>query len=344
MLFAPAEIGKKKIRICEYFMKNGSHLELCRRVAQVRLEFAGPRGRATFARRLGLSASTYAYYEASRVPPADVLVKIADLAGVDLRWLLTGEAAGEGAVPANHPVVRRALGLLKDRPGAVAPLSAFLDLLADALKFPAKEPRQSAADPAAKQTARRADPEQATAAWIPILGRTAAGIPHFWADGENADPVTRLSDVVHRYAQTRARDAAADSDAARPDEDNTVQIITLTGPDESDVAEYVAAPAIKGRYGDAFAARVDGESMSPYLRHGDLVVLSPGSPAADGAPAVVQLQRQIGVTCKLYRREGRTVHLIPINEQFAPQAFPAEQVVWALRVLARVRPNPASAS
>ena len=30
---------------------------------------------------------------------------------------------------------------------------------------------------------------------------------------------------------------------------------------------------MKARYGDAFAVRIDGESMSPEIRHGDLVVL-----------------------------------------------------------------------
>jgi SOS-response transcriptional repressor LexA len=80
--------------------------------------------------------------------------------------------------------------------------------------------------------------------------------------------------------------------------------------------------------------------MAPEIRHGDVVICSPSVPAADGAAAVVQLKGQIGVTCKLFRRAGQTVHLVPINEQYAPQAFSARRMVWAQKVLARVRPGP----
>ena len=55
--------------------------------------------------------------------------------------------------------------------------------------------------------------------------------------------------------------------------------------------------------------------------------------------AMVQLSGQIGVTCKVFRRAGDTVHLIPINEQYAPQSFGDETIVWARRVLARIRPS-----
>jgi len=43
------------------------------------MEYAGTRGKASFAREIGISPSTYDYYENSRVPPADVLVRISEL-------------------------------------------------------------------------------------------------------------------------------------------------------------------------------------------------------------------------------------------------------------------------
>ena len=43
-------------------------------------------------------------------------------------------------------------------------------------------------------------------------------------------------------------------------------------------------------------------------------------------------------SCFIVHR-GDTVHLIPINEQYAPQSFPNGDVVWARRVLARIRPS-----
>jgi len=331
---------------------------ICARIRQIRLEVSGPRGKAAFAKKLGLSASTYDYYESSRVPPANVLVRIAEVAGVDLSWLLTGQAAGEG-VPASHPVVQRAAKLLAEHPNAAATLSAFVQILAQGMRFPAKAGPEAAEPAGAPDTqAQAASPEapeapeapaglagevpgrqKPQAEWIPVLGRSAAGVPQFWSDEDESVGITTLAELVERHCDRPDRQvsaATADAaDAGQPDE--SVQVITLRGGQGADVAEFVASPGLKGRYPDAFAVRIDGESMSPSIRHGDLVVVSPSQPAKDGQPAVVQLARQIGVTCKLYRRTGDTVHLVPINEQFVPQEVPLSRVRWACRVVARVR-------
>ncbi|MFP4054602.1 MAG: XRE family transcriptional regulator [Phycisphaerae bacterium] len=357
-----------------------SHAEgICARVARVRLEVAGPRGKSAFARQLGLSPSTYDYYESSRVPPADVLLGISDLAGVSLRWLITGEDAESPEL--DRPVLQRAGRLLENHPDAAKPLGAFVDLLTEMHEvFPAEDgpaadgraegppagqaPAQSPADAPTADIIRRevaramkqqlaealrqhpAAPESGTTpmaagtqpdrdTWIPILGRSAAGVPHFW-EGDEDDGITRLGDLIERHAeQTASRvDLAAATGPDCPDE--AVQVITLSSPDQSDLAEFLASAALKQRYPDAFAVRIDGESMAPDIRHGDLVVLSPSQPAATVRPAVVQLHGQIGVTCKLYREDGDEVHLISINEQFAPVSVSRDDVEWALRVVAKV--------
>jgi len=313
-------------------MKPSSSLEICRRIAKVRLELAGPRGKSSFAKQLGLSPSTYDYYESTRVPPAGVLVQIADLAGVDLRWLLTGEESGGRAVPASHPVLRRAADLLASHPNAAASLAAFLDILSESMKFPAKQK-----SPGRTEAAEQTKTTSAEKSWIPILGRSAAGVPQFWSDSNEAKGLTTLRELIERHTgkhDWRTSPAGVDEGSGR---DATVEIITLSEPDEKDTVEFIAAGELKSKYGDAFAVRIDGESMAPDIRHGDLVILSPSVPAAQGKAAVVQLRGQIGVTCKLYRREGNSVHLVPINEQLPPQKFPAKDVLWALRVLARVR-------
>ena len=326
------------------------------------MEVAGPRGKSLFASKLGISASTYAYYESRRVPPAEILVRIADLAGADLRWLLTGESASGAAVPAGNPILHRAAALLSKSPQCAAPLAVFLDILAASLQFPAKAPQaqpvQSSLDekpsaqavpaataespprvatPAVGAPVMEKDPSRQS--WIPVLGRSAAGVPQFWGDETESAGVATMGDLVARHAARRAsRVAPAVAGGGEGLRDVPVQIITLDAPDDSETAEYVASAEMKSRYPDAFAVRIDGESMSPEIRHGDLVVLSPSAAAADGRPAVVQLRRQIGVTCKLYRRQGDRVHLVPVCEQFVPQSFPAGDVLWALRVLATVRP------
>ena len=323
-------------------MQNSPSTEICQRIAQVRTEVAGRRGKSSFAKQLGLSPSTYDYYESARIPPAGVLVRIADIGGVDLRWLLTGETGREPAISADHPVLQRAAAMLGGHPNAAAPLAAFLDILTESLRFPAKSEAAGEKTPPAAEltTAPRASKAgSAKEAWIPILGRTAAGVPQFWTSEDETAGLVTLDRIVARHARRSARQVhSATASAESPGEDMTVQIITLKSPDKTGVGEFVASGEIKSRFPDAFAVRLDGESMMPDLRHSDLVLLSPSAQAVDGRPAVVQLARQIGVTCKLYRRSGDRVFLVPINEQYPPQSFPADQVIWALQVLARVRP------
>jgi len=320
--------------------------EICRRIGQVRRELHGERGRAKFARQLGLSASTYSYYEAGRVPPAEVLVKIADVAGVDLRWLLTGEDAGP-SVPAGHPALRRAAALLADHPNAAGPLLAFVDLLAKTMAWPKKAPAAEAAPPVRPTQPRPPEPpdigggpSRPEQQWIPILGRSAAGVPQFWTDEQAGGGVTMLAELIGRYARRAAR-SVTPAVAADPagGESQVAQIITLADPDADNVAEFVAAESIKRKYPDAFAVRIDGDSMAPEINHGDVVICSPSVAASEGKVAVIQLANQIGVTCKIHRLEAGQVHLIPVNEQYPPQAFPAGRVQWALEVLAKVSAN-----
>jgi len=298
------------------------------RIAQVRLETVGPGGKSLFAKMLDVSPSTYDYYEGSRVPPADVLVRIAQTAGVDLNWLLTGQCGGD-SVPLDHPVLLRAAAMLADRPDASAPLAAFVELLSASLKFPDTEPDGDEA----RGSERPADPRSS---WIPILGRSAAGLPQFWSDADQSSGLTTLDDLISRNISNPSRRVSL-ATAATETEQATVELITLNQPDGTGAVAFVSAEGVKSAHPDAFALRIDGDSMTPDICHGDLVILSPSARAADGKAAVVQLDGQIGVTCKLFRREGSDIHLIPINQELAPQTYRDEDLVWALRVVARVR-------
>ena len=306
---------------------------ICQRVAEIRLNLCGPRGKSAFAKQLGLTPSTYDYYENNRAAPIDVLVAISDLAGVDLYWLATGKQPSGARIPTAHPVIQRVAGMLTERPNAAAALGAVLDLVSKSMEFPRKTP------PTGDEPASGSEVPSTGETWIPILGRSAAGVPHFWAEGEDAG-VTTLQELIERHSQRVASEVRpAQAEATQSDPKEPVQIITLTTAEPGGVVEFIAGGRIKSRWADAFAVRIDGESMSPDIAHGDLVVLSPSVPAEEGRPAVVQLKEQIGVTCKLFRRSADEVHLIPINEAMLPQTYRSETVVWALRVLTKIRPN-----
>ena len=365
---------------------------VCRRIAQLRTEIEGPRGKSRFAKTLGISASTYDYYENSRVPPAEVLVSIADRTGVDLRWLITGEAAP--AVPsevAGHPAIQRAARLLGDVPHAGRALAAFVDLLARVVEvFPADgladgldegrchqeddppqgvtqapsnkkdTPKSTEADrretlsqlahalkgELARQADRSAIAQEqagreapASAGWVPVLGRTAAGVPHFWADEGEGEGLTDLGELVARH--TGLAPLAVRAVRATPEPaslgSGRASLVVVPAAAEGEPVEFVASEGLRAAYPRAFAVRVDGNSMAPDLQHGDLVILSPDEPASAGKLAVVQLAGQIGVTCKLYRPAGGQVHLVSLNAEHPPVNAPANSVVWALRVLARVQ-------
>lgn len=315
---------------------NSPEHEICTRISQIRSEMAGSRGKSLFAKQLGLSPSTYDYYESSRVPPADILLKIAEIAGVDLRWLITGQPSAPSPVPADHPVLQRAAALLAKYPHSAKPLAAFLDVLAQSLAFPKKDATPAAPSAAEQPAAPAGQSPNPKASWIPILGRSAAGVAHFWSADDQTQGLTTLDQLIDRYAASARQQSQAVSTTGNQDE--PVQIVTLRQPDENDLVEFVVSAKLKSQYPDAFAVRIDGDSMTPDIRHGDLAVLSPSAPAADGKAAVIQLRRQIGVTCKIYRRQNDKVFLVPVNDAYPTLETQPEQVVWALRVLAKVRP------
>lgn len=66
---------------------NGNYSDVSARIKQVRGELK----KSKFADLLGISRPNLSRYEAGRMPPADVMQKIADYGGVSVKWLLTGK-------------------------------------------------------------------------------------------------------------------------------------------------------------------------------------------------------------------------------------------------------------
>ena len=349
-------------------MEKKDTLEICQRVAQLRAKVAGARGKSNFAKMLGISPSTYDYYESVRVPPATTLVKIAEFAKVDLRWLLTGEGDAEPDMLFGHPAVRRAAQILDRFPDASNPLSAFLDLLEAALEMQHKKKNawkkadipdftdrkvcaqnfEQTPEPVVIPTGKLEDASKyilgnfksnPTAGWIPVLGRSAAGVPHFWADSEDTAGLTDLGDLISRHV-SMISDLDIHPARFEGKSDEKVEIISLPRPlDDRGLVEFVNAPRAKKAAPGVFAVRIDGDSMSPEIKHGDLVLLSIDSPAEIGEPAVVQLDNAIGVTCKLYHPKGNQLHLVPINEACPPISVSQSKLKWALKVIGCIRPG-----
>ncbi len=329
-------LGKRKF--ANTFKKSGWADDLSTRIREVRASTFGPRGRAKFARAVGVSPSTYSYYEGGRIPPMPILLRMSDVAGVDLRWLLTGRLSAEqltGARSAEHAKILTRMGaLLPQRAEAAAALNALLDLLE---AQPEASPRGG---PEATEPSDRSG-QASSGIRIPVLGRTAAGVPQFW--GRPGKTVDLLQSAINRCAgsgESLSATLSGPENALSPDSDEQVYLVQLAKPvriGELHIAEFLECQTRRDRWANAFALRVDGDSMHPSLFHGDLVILSPTEHAKPGRAAVVQLRNQIGVTCKLFYSDKKHVRLIPINEQFRPTKHPRKDLVWALRVLSRVR-------
>ena len=69
----------------------GDYVQICERLRQVRVQVCGRSGQSRFAFLLGLSPSTYNYYEKKRIPPVEVLDLAAKVTGAPLMWLIRGE-------------------------------------------------------------------------------------------------------------------------------------------------------------------------------------------------------------------------------------------------------------
>lgn len=305
---------------------------ICERLALIRRQNYGPRGRSRFAEELGIGPSTYSHYESDRLPPADILLRAARLTGTRLEWLITGE--GEPAEPSQRPpsgkrppAVERLHSLLESHPELLPQVEAFLEALA---RLRSRE--RGGTKPARRLSRPTADE------LIPVIGSTSAGTARYWSEvpesreGPVAD--ARLEELLATCTGPTVEAAARFGPAAG---EGAVSLIQLSQPDDRGLLEFLSAPAFKGSYPDCVAWRIDGESMSPRYHDGDLVLTSPSHSAETGHPCVARQRGQLGVNCKVYRREEETIWLIPINPEYATQVVPAREVMWAWRVVASVR-------
>ena len=314
---------------------------LSERLRELRKAVHGERGRAAFARAIDVSPSTYNYYEKGRQPPASLLAKAAEVTGADLTWLLTG--AGEpfpgAAASTTDNTLSQAAGKVLEgftaggnTAKAQAARAALRQILAEMDRaFPSEKAAWTPSSAPVKPSA------------IPIVGRTAAGMPAAWeeffAGHEDADALEYLIRRVEtrptrrRDAALRAADATGEPDPAR---DRTAMLIQLSSPTPDGITEFVELPGLDPEPG-TIALRVDGDSMAPRILDGDLIVCRRGVPPLPGQTAVVKIRDRIGLTVKLWRPEGDYVHLIPINEAYQPGRFLRTAIVWACRVLWVVR-------
>lgn len=82
------------------------------------------------------------------------------------------------------------------------------------------------------------------------------------------------------------------------------------------IEEYMPAPSSSLPVGNNFYLRCDGESMKPTINNGSLVLIHEQPTVEDGEIAAVLIDGE--ATLKRVKHQGKTVILMPDNNQFNP--------------------------
>ena len=304
---------------------------LIQRIKLIRIEFAGERGKSIFARALDISPSTYNYYENDRTPPIDLLLKMANITNCDLAWLLTGEKQENDFPGPNRGLLKMIDELLNSDPALAQPISAFIKLLNQKNGF----------EKTIKTSFQSQNEDKKS--WIPVLGRTAAGIIHCWQDEikpGSKQATTELNELVEKYIGKPILDSVSTKISIDLNKNNIsnakADLIQINVDKDEQIAEFVQSAEIISKFPDSFALRVDGDSMAPKIKDSDIVVLSPSVPAQQGNIAVTKIAGQIGVTCKLIRFADDNIHLIPINEHYETKIIDKNDLIWSLAVICHI--------
>lgn len=90
------------------------------------------------------------------------------------------------------------------------------------------------------------------------------------------------------------------------------------------VIDYEEIPAEWGQCGEYFALRIRGESMSPRILEGDIVIVRKQSDADSGDIVIALVNGE--ATCKKLKKAENGLLLIPFNPAFEPMLYSGEEV------------------
>ncbi|WP_342148961.1 helix-turn-helix transcriptional regulator [Methylorubrum sp. SB2] len=83
----------------------------------------------------------------------------------------------------------------------------------------------------------------------------------------------------------------------------------------------------------AFALEVQGDSMHPLYRDGDVLIVSPTASVRKGDRVVARLANGEVLAKELRRRTARTVELISLNPEHEDRTIPLAEIAWMARVM-----------
>jgi transcriptional regulator with XRE-family HTH domain len=306
--------------------------ELGRRIAELRRRHFGAGGKEAFAARLGVPLDEYARYERGTLPSGALLVRMCELTGEDLQWLLTGVSSRgtiviSGARTRHEHLLTRLASALAENPELAAPVEAFLDLLLATPPAPASAELPSPDDASLIPIYDPADvPAQLPSA------EASAGAP---ADGGRPSGGRRLvlpEGAAVAQAAFLLSEPASDYAAA---EQRPVTTLTLdaAGAAQCFLRDATLARALPG----VFGVRVRDTDMTPMFVPGDVVLVVGTAGARPGRPAVLK-PADGPARCRIWLGpDGADVVLGRLSDH-ADERLPQIAVAWSLEVLYRMAP------
>jgi SOS-response transcriptional repressor LexA len=161
-------------------------------------------------------------------------------------------------------------------------------------------------------------------------------MPQVQACSRTAGPRTARRDATGALHVSTAR--TFDPETGRTTRRASAVIVQLSKPAADGIVELLEMTGLGPLGADAFALHVDGDSMAPRIRDGDMLVCRRSVAPQPGQIAVVRVRGYVGQAVKIWRPEGDDICLISINESYPPRRVARTDILWACRVLYVVRP------
>ncbi|WLR90920.1 S24 family peptidase [Shinella zoogloeoides] len=96
-----------------------------------------------------------------------------------------------------------------------------------------------------------------------------------------------------------------------------------------DVVEFPASPSRSGVY----ALEVQGDSMEPVYRDGNVIIVEPGAQVRRGDRVVVKTRQGEFMVKVLNRQSPKAIELLSLNPEHPNRALDMAEVEWVARVI-----------
>lgn len=303
-----------------------SEKQLTERIRQIRRRHFGPRGKKTFAERLGIPLAEYESIEKGTLPTGELMVRMCETTAEDLQWLLTGVASRgtmviSGTRGRHQQLLAGIAALLNSDPAKAGPLEAFVELLNSDVQ----------SRPAAVE--RLPEPRQL----LPIFD--VDELPDDLSD-DGGDPAGSKWLALVRTDGRPARRAVGllgePQDAPAADAHRKINLVNLEFPDGAQ-REFVQSAVLAECFPGMFGVRIRNEDLEPILSRNDIALVVQGVPAKPGRPALCRLAGSREPTFRVWlgRRAGR-LHLGRLSNG-SEQRVEEREVLWSLEILYCVR-------